>query len=341
MALAMALLAGRALAQETAPATQPDDRPTVIVVIGAEGAPEYGPQFAREADLWAQAARRGKAEFVLIGRDATTLPATAPATAPATEPAATEPAGSDKAHLHAAISAAAADRTRPLYLVMLGHGTFDGRDAKLNLAGPDVSDSELAAWLAPVVRPLAVIDCTAASAPFLTRLSGRNRVIITATRSGSEINYARFGEYFAEAINDPAADLDKDGETSLLEAFLQASHRTAEFYKQAGRLMTEHALLDDNGDKLGISADFFSGTRANAAARGNAALDGPRAHQWALIKSPQEAAISPALRARRDEIELQMDALRQKKPLMADTDYYGQLEPLLLQLAHIYQEAGQ
>src|SRR5258708_34249236 len=105
--------------------------------------------------------------------------------------------------------------------------------------------------LRPCRRPLAVLQCASASGPFLNALSAPGRVIITATRSGYEVNATRFGGYLARAIADPAADLDKDGQTSLLEAYLAASRQAEQFYKEQGRLMTEHALLDDTGEGLG------------------------------------------------------------------------------------------
>src|SRR4029077_6004302 len=114
----------------------------------------------------------------------------------------------------------------------------------------------------PCKRPLAVIDCASASGPFINALSAPGRVIVTATRSGNEVNVTQFGGYFARAIANPAADLDKDGQTSLLEAFLFASRQVEQFYQEAGRLATEHALLDDNGDGLGTPADWFRGVRA-------------------------------------------------------------------------------
>ncbi|HVS71920.1 MAG TPA: hypothetical protein VHQ47_11750 [Phycisphaerae bacterium] len=345
--MALALLPTLALAQSTGPATQPD-RPAVIVAIGAEGAPQFAPDFAAEADHWIHAATLAHAQLTVIGREslnpATQLAGNAsasqPVSTPATQPA-TQP--TDKDRLHHALDAAALDPVNPLYLVFIGHGTFDGKDAKLNLTGPDVSDSELAGWLAPLQRPVALIDTTASSAPFLTRISGKNRVIITATRAGSEINYTRFGQYFAQAIDTPGPnspfDLDKDGQTSLLEAFLAASHKVDEFYKQQGRLVTEHALLDDNGDRLGTSADFFDGVRPAARAASNAAIDGARAHQWHLLRSPEEQAMPPAARAKRDALELQLDALRLQKSTMSADDYYAKLDALLLQLAHLYADS--
>lgn len=302
--------------QTSAPATRASDRATIIVVVGAEGTPEYGKDFNTWADRWAAVAKKGDDQFVQIGRDDAT---------------------SDREKLQKVLADQPRDGTSPLWIVLIGHGTFDGREAKLNLRGPDVTDVEFGEWIKPFTRPLAVIDCTSSSAPFLNRVSGKNRTVITATRSGSEVNFSRFGDYFSAAISDPAADLDKDGQTSLLEAFLAASHRVEEFYKQNSRLSTEHALLDDNGDGLGVSADWFDGLRATRGARNGSPVDGPRAHQWYLLLSPSEQSMSPENRTKRDAIELQIADLRDRKSKMSETDYYSQLETLLLQLARIYQ----
>ena len=86
-------------------------------------------------------------------------------------------------------------------------------------------------------------------------------MIVTATKSGFEQNFARFGQHLADALADAAADLDGDGQTSLLEAYLTASRATAEFYRQSGRLATEHALLEDTGDGLAMPADWYRGVR--------------------------------------------------------------------------------
>src|SRR5262249_49838176 len=137
-----------------------------------------------------------------------------------------------------------------LWLVFIGHGTYDGKTAKFNLCGPDISADELATAMKPCRRPLVVIQCASASGPFLKALSAPGRVVIAATRSGYEVNVTRFGDFMARAIADPTADLDKDGQTSLLEAFLMAARQVEQSYKDQGRLMTEHALLDDNGDGL-------------------------------------------------------------------------------------------
>jgi hypothetical protein len=309
------------LLNDTPPAAAGADRPTVIVVMGAEGAPEYAQEFGKSADGWADAAKRGSARFVQIGRDESAATAT-----------------TDKERLKALLDEEMKNQTQPLWLVFIGHGTSNGQEAKFNLRGPDVSDHELAQWLAPCHRPLAFIDCSSASAPFLNRLSGPGRVIITATQSGQEIQFSRFGDYLSAAIADPAADLDKDGQTSLLEAFLAASHQVDEFFKQDGRIVTEHALLDDNGDGKGIAANWFQGLRATQAAKDGVALDGARAHQWHLVLSAAEQAMPPELRVRRDELELKIETLRSRKSSLPEADYYAQLDELFLQLAKLYQK---
>ncbi len=301
---------------------EPGDRPCVVVVMGAPGTPEYAAELRRSAGQWKAAANRGGAEPILIGAD---------------DGAEKTP---DRDRLHATLTQRSSPANEPLWLVLLGHGTFDGREAKFNLRGPDVSDQELARWLEPVKRPIVVIDGTSASAPFLTRLSGPSRIIVTGTRSGSEINYARFGHYISEAIADPKADLDKDGQVSLLEAYLSASHRVEDYYRTRSQLATEHALLDDNGDRLGTPPDWFRGVRATRRAKDGAPPDGLRAHQVHLIPSDRERRIPPAVRRRRDELELAVAALRDQKGKLGEEEYYRRLEPVMVELGRLYRQAG-
>jgi hypothetical protein len=309
---------------QTHPATSPtpEDRPTILLVTGAPGETEFGRDFVKAADHWIDAAKLASAHLIQIGRDDN----------PPKDP-------TDKDRLKQSLATEVGRNTATaLWLVLIGHGTFDGKEAKFNLRGPDVSDQEVAQWLERCHRPLAVIDCSSSSAPFLNKLSGPNRIVVTATQSGHELQYARFGAYLAADIADPAADLDKDGQTSLLEAFLAASHQVESFYKEQGRLATEHALLDDNGDARGTPATFFQGVRATRAAKDNAAPDGLRAHQLHLVLSPADAAMSQAARAHRDDLERQIESLRAKKATTPQADYYADLEKLLIQLAVIYDK---
>jgi hypothetical protein len=298
----------RAASQEVA------DRSTVIVVAGAAGEAEFAPDFALQVDAWAKVSEQAGAKHISIGDSET-----------------------DRERVKNALAAEPKAGPGELWLVLIGHGTFDGKEAKLNLKGPDLSATELAEWLRPFQRPLAIVDTTSSSAPFLTKLAAPKRVIVSATRSGNEQNYARFGKYLAEALPDPQSDLDKDGQISLLESFLSASHRTMEFYKTEGRLATEHALIDDNGDGLGTPADWFRGVLATKRARDGAALDGPRAHQFHLVRSAAEQQLPADVRARRDQLELQLSALREKKSKMNEEKYYQELEKVLLDLAALYE----
>jgi hypothetical protein len=225
-------------------------------------------------------------------------------------------------------------------VILLGHGTFDGKEARFNLRGLDFTATEFAEWLKPIARPTADIDASSSSGPFLSKLAATNRIVITATRSGHEANYTRLGQYLSEAIASLEADLDKDGQTSLLEAYLRAARNVGEFYKSEGRLATEHALLDDNGDGLGTPPDWFRGVRATKAAKNGAPLDGFRAHQFHLLRNDEDKKLSPELRARRDAIELEIAAMRDVKKGMSEDEYYTKLEPLLLELARLYQKAS-
>lgn len=299
---------------------QTDQKADVIIVVGAPGTAEYEAVFSQSADLWKQAASKGNENSLIIGLDETQ-------------------AEQDKTTLEQTLKNEPNDTDQALWLVLIGHGTFDGRTAKFNLRGPDVSAQELAEWLQPIHRPTAIIDTTSSSAPFLSKLSAQNRIVITATRSGFELNYTRFGQYLADAIADPQMDLDKDGQTSLLEAFLTASHKVADFYSGAGRLATEHALLDDNGDGLGTPADWFRGIRPIQKARDNASLDGYRAHQFYLVRCEAENNMSSQLRAQRDQLELEVVRLRDAKESFSEDEYFSRLEKLLYKMAQIYEQA--
>ncbi len=297
---------------------QTNEPRTLILVIGAAGEPEYGEQFSAWADLWKQAAAKGGLQTSVIGED-------------------TNNPEADLTRLLTVLTNEVAKPAGELWIAFIGHGTYDGHSAKFNLRGPDISAADLAAVLKPCKRPLAVIDCASASGPFINALSGTNRVVITATRSGYEVNVTRFGGYLAKAIADPAADLDKDGQTSLLEAFLMASHQVEQFYKEAGRLATEHALLDDNGDGLGTPADWFRGVRAVKTAANGKSVDGVKAQQLILVRGKIEQALSRNDRARRDELEKQLSDLRSHKDGMKEDDYYRQLEVMLIEIARLYE----
>jgi hypothetical protein len=316
-----AFAAAAAAPAAAAPAAPAADVPTVIVVVGVQGEEEFGNVFAAQADAWMEIVRTVGAKGVLIGGpEATTA--------------------TDRERFQAALAAEPRLGRGELWVVLIGHGTFDGKEPKFNLRGPDVTGSDLAEWLKPIARPTVVVDTSSASAPFMNKLAGAGRVIITATRSGAEENYTRFGTHFVKALLSPDSDFDKDGQVSLLEGFLAGSASLAEFYKTEGRLASEHPLIDDNGDGLGTPPDWFRGVRAVKRAQNNVAPDGTRAMQLSLIPSAAEKSLSPEVRAQRDALELKLVELRDNKSRMDEDAYYRQLEQLLLQIAALYPKGS-
>lgn len=287
---------------------------TMIVAIGAGGEREFGEDFEKAAQALRQAASKGDVKFIGIGL-------------------ASSAATNELTALEAALSNEATNGTDELWVVLVGHGTWDGKEARFNLRGPDITAARLNELLRPSTRPVAIANCASASAPFMKALANPNRITITATRAGAEENYARFGNFFAQTIASRDADLDKDGQTSLLEAFLAASRHVGEFYKSEGRLATEHALLDDNGDGLGTPADWFRGVRAAKVPSGSAAIDGVRAHQWHLVRAPAEQHLSAEERVKQDALERDIAALRERKAQLPEDEYYRELERLLTRLA--------
>lgn len=287
-----------------------------IIAVGAEGDAEYAETFAKWATRWQQACAAGGAKTTLIGAEAEDA----------------------RARLQKAIESEA-KTGEPLWVVLLGHGTFDGRVGKFNTRGDDVSAEEVATWLKPFERTVVVVAAFSSSGAWLKPLAAPGRVIVSATKSGTETNYARFGGYLATAFAE-GADLDKDGQTSLLEAWLAAARQTADFYKSEGRLATEHSLLDDNTDGLGTPADWFRGTRVVKKVQGKGTADGLRASQLILSPNAAERALSAEQRQQRDALERDLAALRERKAEMKEDEYFTALEAILLKLSALYHETG-
>lgn len=222
-------------------------------------------------------------------------------------------ADATRAKLEAALNriAAQAKPTDAFVLMMIGHGTFDGAEYKFNLPGPDISAPELAVLLnrIPAGRQL-VVNMTSASGGSVDALKREGRVIITATKSGTEKNATVFARYWVEALRDPAADTDKNQAITALEAFRYAQAKTAAFFAEQKHLATEHAQLADEA-----RAGAFTLVRFGSAA--------------AEVTDPAKRALI----ASKEEIENKIDALKYQKDLMDAEDYRRQLTALLLQLA--------
>lgn len=328
----------------------------VVIVVGAGGTEEYATQFGHWAERWQAVANSAAANVTLVGphpndSDAPERAVPEPESAPPESappesaqpenapPESTKPADRERL-LESLGRLKSAESGSPLWLVLIGHGTFQQGQAKFNLRGPDVSAEELAGALGGAARPLVIINSASASGPFLAALTGENRVVVTATRSGDEQNFARFGDYLSRAIGDLSTDLDHDASVSILEAFLAASHQTRQFYEREGRLATEHALIDDNGDAQGTSADFFRGIRIVGAPEGKAQPDGELAAGVSLLATPEEMALPPEQRQRIAEIEHSVRDLRARKSELETEEYFSELERLMVEMAELYEAAS-
>jgi hypothetical protein len=298
------------------------------VVIGAEGEAVYGSMFKAWAGRWGQALGIPESQWIggvasgeLTGNEAGERL-------------------SDRERIRLWIEqtkSLASDQ--PRWLVLLGHGTYDGKSAKFNLRGEDLSALQLQEWLSGDRSPWIIVVSCASSGPFLQALSGPNRVVIVSTKSGSESNFSRFGEYMSASLNDSGADLDHDGSISVLEAFLVGSRRTQRYYSDQRLLATEHALIEDNSDGLGTSHEYYRGIRPiSQSQRGQVALekvDGLIAKRIRILEATGEVVLGDSERLRLEEIEKKIEALGFEKGSLSEDLYYERLEVLFLEMAKI------
>ena len=285
----------------------------VMIITGAGGEEEYTELFAEWGESLAKAFDGNAAEMVHI----TNKP---------------EDTGARKT-IESTLKKWVEKSDSEIWILLVGHGTFDGKAAKFNLVGNDASDADFKHWLKLHRGPLVFINTSSCSAPFIRSLSGPNRVVATATKSGYEQNFCRFGGYMAAALGQAGADLDKDGAVSVLEAFLIASRQAGEFYRENDRLVSENALLDDNGDGMGTPADWFRGVRTQKKAKGKSSADGKLSRLVFPVIPPAEKDIPAPLRKKRLAAEAKIETLRSLKKTLEAEIYYRDLEKLFLELA--------
>jgi hypothetical protein len=222
----------------------------------------------------------------------------------------------------------AANAESLVLVVLIGHGSVDNQVAKFNLVGPDLSAKDYSQLLGSLPTKKAIfVDCSSSSGDFVKPLSAEHRILITATRSGNEQNATVFADHFIAGLTDNAADADKNGRVSVLEAFNYATKLTADWYKEKNRLATEHALIDDNGD----------GTGHEEAGSG----DGSLAKVVYLDSKTMEEAAGDAelerLMKDRQRLEEEIEKLKARKAEMKAEEYEAELERLLVDLAKVNQ----
>lgn len=281
----------------------------MLIVVSEPGDANYDTEFRRQATAWQDLAAKGGMKVQTIGVEK-------------------DSADGDLPLLEKSL-AALPKTGDDLWLVWIGHGSFDGRTANFNLRGKDIDPAAVKELLKPFTRRLVILNLFSASHPFLAPLAGKDRVIVCAARSPGERNYSRFGEKFADALTDPAADLDLDGSLSLLEATLHASANTRAFYEDAQRVLQEHAVIDDNGDGKPTSTDRFKGLRDEVGS------DGPLAREIYLLAASVDP-LSPQAKEARAKLEASIDALRKRKSTMKEEEYYILLESLMREMALLY-----
>jgi hypothetical protein len=283
-----------------------------VTVAGLGGEPEYEQQFSTEAAEIDKLLKAGGADmhvYTLKGAEST------------------------KARLRQVLAevAAAASSSDQFVLVLIGHGTYDGVGYKFNLPGPDLSASELAALCnaVPAADQL-IVNTSSASGGSVSALQRRGRAVIAATKGGTEKNATVFARYWIEALQDPAADLDKSDSISALEAYEYAARKSAEFYTTEKRVATEHAVFEDTGAGAAVRTPSPDGS--------SSANEGRLLARLTLVRFGESEAAAPdshkhELLATKEALQQQIDELKYQKAAMPEADYASQLKSLLLQLA--------
>jgi hypothetical protein len=228
--------------------------------------------------------------------------------------------------------AAAAHADDALVITLVGHGSFDGVQYKFNLPGPDVSGEQLALWCEHIAatRQL-IVNTTSASGASVRALQRHDRVVIAATKAGTEKNATVFARYWVEALQDPGADVDKNQIITGLEAFEYATRKTAAFYETEKRLATEHAQFEEGGKSAPVRVAVPDGEAGRMLA------------SFALVRlgGGSQVASDPAkvaLLGQKEQLEQKIDLLKYQRAAMSPEEYRRQLSQTLVALAKVQQE---
>ncbi|MGH9633019.1 MAG: hypothetical protein ACRD7E_32350 [Bryobacteraceae bacterium] len=279
-----------------------DAKTFYLTVAGLGGDPGYEQRFATWAKELDEALKAGGADVeavALHGAEATR----------------------DKLRSALEATAKKAASQDTLVVMLIGHGSFDGTEYKINLPGPDISAVDLAALLDRVsTERQLVVNMTSASGASIHALQKENRSVITATKSGTEKNATVFARYWVEALRDASADTDKNEVISAYEAFEWADRKTKEFYESNKRLATEHAVLNGGDERGPMIASGFPLLRIGS------------------IQLASQDPANQALLEKRETLERQIDQLKFKKAAMPSDQYKKELTELLLDLARTQEE---
>ena len=296
-------------------------RTHVLIVTGASGEPKFAQQFhALAMGLRAVASSRfGIPDSLITYLAEQTTPDPHAISGRSTKE------GVSEAIDRIAARAASGDA---VLILLIGHGSSDGEESRFNVPGMDMSDADFDKLLDKLSNQVvAFVNAASASGDFVKVLSGKNRVIVTATKSGFERNETMFAEHFVNAYAKDVADADKDGRVSILEAFVYARREVTRAYESSNRLQTEHAMLDDDGDGAG---------HADPSARGPDGTLAGRFYLQPAVTLTAAAASDPKvaeLLATQVRLEAQLDTLRLAKGAMPAAEYDKKLEDLLTKIS--------
>ena len=161
-------------------------------------------------------------------------------------------------------------------------------------------------------------------------------------RFGNRLAFRMAGVQAYRLVN--RADKAKTQEETIFKMVQSAPWRFSsvrdqvnQHYHDQGFLATEHPMIDDNGDRTGTTAGFFRGIRVARRSSDTHAVDGKLAHQWTIRHISREPELEAESKQRRDQLESQLEQLRRQKETISEDDYYAQIEPLLVELATLYE----
>jgi len=216
-----------------------------------------------------------------------------------------------------------------LLVVLIGHGTFDGADAKFNLVGPDLESAEWAALFNGLASRLIVVNTASAAFPFLERLAGPRRVVISATDGAAQRFDTVFPEFFIHALEDSAADIDKNGRVSIWEAFAATTASVRRYYQQQGTLATERGLLDDNGDGVGHES---VGSSDDGKTASSIYLDEP------TPGAPPTDEVLVQLLQQKSALATEAEELKIRRQFLPPADYQKEFERIMVALARVERD---
>jgi len=193
---------------------------------------------------------------------------------------------------------------------LIGHGSYDDHEYKFNIPGPDLTGEDIVSMLdsLPSTSQL-LVNTSSASGAIADLAKDDNRMLILATRSGVERHATRFGNYFAAALTDPTADIDKNQIVSAAEAFSFAERQVDDYFERNGQLATEHPRMEgDRADRFGVA-------------------------RLGSVRPSTDDTVLTELIAERDALNARIESLRLDQENMTQADYRSELLRNMVELA--------